>query len=91
MTSDAVPRLHQLGRQVLSFSGYNGRGIAPGTVFGRELAHLVLGRIKVEELPLPLSPLKSVPCKPVKEAAYEYGAQLAHLVGARSAQGRRRS
>ncbi|MGO3745818.1 MAG: NAD(P)/FAD-dependent oxidoreductase, partial [Alcaligenes aquatilis] len=29
MTSDAVPRLHQLGRQVLSFSGYNGRGIAP--------------------------------------------------------------
>lgn len=91
MTSDAVPRLHQLGRQVLSFSGYNGRGIAPGTVFGRELAHLVLGRIKVEELPLPLSPLKSAQCKPGKEAAYEYGAQLAHLVGARSAQGRRRS
>ena len=83
MTSDAVPRLHQLGRQVLSFSGYNGRGIAPGTVFGRELADLIVGRITAQDLPLPLSPLQPTSCKPLKEAAYEYGAQLAHFVGAR--------
>ncbi len=83
MTSDAVPRLHQLGRQVLSFSGYNGRGIAPGTVFGRELADLIVGRITAQDLPLPLSPLQPASCKPLKEAAYEYGAQLAHFVGAR--------
>lgn len=91
MTSDAVPRLHQLGRQVWSFSGYNGRGIAPGTVFGRELANLIVGRSKVQDLPLPVSALKPVSCKPLKEAGYEYGAQLAHFVGARSLSGQRRS
>ena len=82
-TADALPRFHQLERQVLSFSGYNGRGIAPGTVFGRELANLIVGRIAIEDLPLPLTPLKPACGKYVKEAAYEYGAQLTHLVDAR--------
>src|SRR5690606_21400074 len=40
MTDDALPRLHALDRNIVSISGYNGRGIAPGTSFGRDLARI---------------------------------------------------
>lgn len=83
-TLDAVPRFHRLGRQVISFSGYNGRGIAPGTVFGRELARLVLGQIRADELPLPVAMPEQPAFKPLREAVYEYGAIAAHAVAART-------
>ncbi len=38
MTSNALPRFHRLAENVITFSGYNGRGIGTGTVFGRLLA-----------------------------------------------------
>ncbi|MCK9685421.1 NAD(P)/FAD-dependent oxidoreductase [Scleromatobacter humisilvae] len=82
-TPDALPRFHQLARNVVSFSGYNGRGIAPGTVFGRELARLVLGEGDVEGLSLPDAALVAFGLKPLREAFYEAGAQVAHAVGAR--------
>jgi glycine/D-amino acid oxidase-like deaminating enzyme len=83
MTPDAVPRFHQLDRNVVSFSGFNGRGIAPGTVLGRELAKLVLGEIDAADLPLPITPVRSAPLRVLREAGYEAGAQLVHLAGAR--------
>ena len=82
-TPDALPRFHQLARNVVSFSGYNGRGIAPGTVFGRELARLVLGEVDVDGLSLPDSAIAAFGWKPVREAFYEAGAQVAHEAGAR--------
>ena len=82
-TPDALPRFHRLARNVVSFSGYNGRGIAPGTVFGRELARLVLGEVGVDEVPLPESGIGVFGLKPLREAFYEAGAQVAHAVGAR--------
>jgi glycine/D-amino acid oxidase-like deaminating enzyme len=82
-TADALPRLHLLARNVVSFSGYNGRGIGPGTVFGRELARLALGRIGLDDLCLPVSDVVPARWKPVREAFYETGARLAHGVGAR--------
>ena len=82
-TADALPRFHQLARNVVSFSGYNGRGIGPGTVFGRELARLVLGEVDVDGLSLPDSVIASIALKPVREAFYEAGAQVVHAVGAR--------
>ena len=45
MTSNALPRFHRLAENVVSFSGYNGRGIGTGTVFGRLLADHVLGKL----------------------------------------------
>jgi hypothetical protein len=45
MTADNLPRFHRLAENVIGFSGYNGRGIAPGTVFGRTLAQLISGEI----------------------------------------------
>ena len=83
MTDDALPRLHRLGRNVVSFSGYNGRGIGPGTVFGRELARLALGRVGLDELSLPASDIVPARWKSAREALYEAGAQLAHAVDAR--------
>lgn len=79
MTKDAVPRFHRFDRQVVGFSGYNGRGIAPGTTFGKTLADLVLGKITEAELPLPLTEPESIGFRTVKEAYYELGAQIAHL------------
>ena len=83
MTPNALPRFHRLARNTISFSGYNGRGIATGTTFGQQLAKLVLGQITESELPLPVTPVRSVSMRPIREAYYEAGAQVAHLAGAR--------
>lgn len=83
MTSDALPRFHQHDRNVVSFSGYNGRGIAPGTVLGKELARLVLGEVRPSDLSLPVTQMKAAPLRTVRELAFEAGAQLVHVTGAR--------
>ena len=83
MTSDNLPRFHRLARNIVSFSGYNGRGIAPGTVFGRCLADLTLGAIGEADLPLPVTEPKSAPLRYAAQAFYEVGAQAAHFVNAR--------
>lgn len=83
MTGDSLPRFHRLGRNVVAFSGYNGRGIAPGTVFGRCIADLILGRIAEEDLPLPVTDPAVAPYRRLKEAWYEVGAQAAHAAAAR--------
>ena len=46
MTGNALPRFHRLAPNVVTFCGYNGRGIGTGTVFGRLLAEHVLGKLK---------------------------------------------
>jgi glycine/D-amino acid oxidase-like deaminating enzyme len=79
MTQDGLPRLHKLAPNVLSVSGYNGRGIAPGTVFGREIARHIQGRILEEDLPLPVVPMKLSKLRVAKEIFYEVGAQIAHF------------
>ncbi|AOF94225.1 FAD-binding oxidoreductase [Sinorhizobium sp. RAC02] len=83
MTDNALPRFHRFAENVVGFSGYNGRGIAPGTVFGRTLAQLVLGDIGEADLPLPQTDPKTPAFRPVKELYYEAGAQIAHLAGER--------
>ena len=83
MTDDSVPRLHAFAPQVIGFCGYNGRGIAPGTAFGRVLAEYIGGRIDERALPLPFTPPKPHRLRALKEAVYGLGAQLAHVAGAR--------
>jgi sarcosine oxidase len=83
MTSDNVPRFHQFNQNIIGFSGYNGRGIAPGTAFGRLLARYVTGQVRDEELPLPVTPLRAASLRGVRELSYEFGARLAHLVATR--------
>ncbi len=83
MTDNALPRFHRFAENVVGFSGYNGRGIAPGTVFGRTLAQLVLGDIGAADLPLPLTDPKAPAFRPLKELYYEAGAQIAHFADER--------
>jgi glycine/D-amino acid oxidase-like deaminating enzyme len=83
MTDNALPRFHKFAENVVGFSGYNGRGIAPGTVFGRTLSELILGKITENELPLPLTDPREPGFRAVKEMWYEAGAQVAHFADAR--------
>ncbi|QRM53563.1 FAD-binding oxidoreductase [Sinorhizobium sp. BG8] len=79
MTADNLPRFHRLAPNVIGFSGYNGRGIAPGTVFGKTLARHICGEISEAELPLPVTDPVAQSFRPVREAYYELGAQIAHF------------
>jgi glycine/D-amino acid oxidase-like deaminating enzyme len=83
MTDNALPRFHRFGKNVIGFSGYNGRGISPGTNFGKVLAHHILGEISEQDLPLPLTEVKEQGFRTAKEAYYEAGAQIAHFTGER--------
>jgi len=83
MTGNSLPKFHRLAKNVISCSGYNGRGIAPGTTFGRTLARHVLGEIAESDLPLPLSDPEPVRYRALREAYYEVGAQIAHAATAR--------
>jgi glycine/D-amino acid oxidase-like deaminating enzyme len=82
MTGNSLPKLHRLAKNVISCSGYNGRGIAPGTAFGRMLARFVLGEIAEADLPLPLSDPEPARYRALWEAYYEVGAQVAHAATA---------
>ncbi|TGR15135.1 FAD-binding oxidoreductase [Mesorhizobium sp. M4B.F.Ca.ET.190.01.1.1] len=82
-TSNHLPRFHQFAPNVVSVCGYSGRGISPGTVFGRVLADHILGRVGELDLPLPITTPEKVAMRALKEIYYEFGAQLAHVVDAR--------
>ena len=84
MTDNNLPKFHRLARNVIGFCGYNGRGIAPGTVFGRVAAQLVTGAIGEGDLPLPVTSPQAPGLRGLKELFYEIGAQLAHLADARA-------
>jgi glycine/D-amino acid oxidase-like deaminating enzyme len=83
MTANRLPRFHQLAPNVLSFSGYNGRGIAPGTVFGRLLAEYIVGTVSAGDLPLPVTEVDLPALRNIKKSFYNLGSQLVHLVQAR--------
>uniref|UniRef100_B0SVN5 FAD dependent oxidoreductase n=1 Tax=Caulobacter sp. (strain K31) TaxID=366602 RepID=B0SVN5_CAUSK len=83
MTDDALPRLHTLGRNIVSISGFNGRGIAPATSFGRDLAQVVLGKTALDDLALPQTAVRPARFRSLRGAFYEAGAQLAHVAAAR--------
>ncbi|MFE3835777.1 NAD(P)/FAD-dependent oxidoreductase [Pseudogemmobacter sonorensis] len=83
MTSDNLPRFHRLDEGIFAFCGYNGRGIAPGTVFGRAMALFLAGETRAEDLPLPLSRPAPVTLRGLRSAFYEAGAQIVHLSEAR--------
>jgi glycine/D-amino acid oxidase-like deaminating enzyme len=83
MTDNALPRFHKFGHNTIGFSGYNGRGISPGTNFGKVLARHILGEIAEADLPLPLTQVKEQGFRTAREAYYEAGAQIAHFAGER--------
>lgn len=83
MTDDNLPRFHKFAPNVIGISGYNGRGIAPGTVMGRTLAELIAGEKSEADLPLPVTAPRDAKMRALKEVFYEVGAQAVHLTDSR--------
>jgi glycine/D-amino acid oxidase-like deaminating enzyme len=60
MTTDRLPRYHELAPGIHTGLGYSGRGIAIGTAMGRFLADRAL-KGRDTEPPVPTAPLKTLP------------------------------
>jgi glycine/D-amino acid oxidase-like deaminating enzyme len=80
MTADSLPRFHKPGTNVICATGYNGRGIAPGTVFGREIAGHILGQTQEADLPLAISAVQPARRRMLDEAIYRLGSSAVHSV-----------
>ncbi len=70
MTPDHLPRIHRLADGLYTPIGYNGRGITPGTMFGRAMAGLISGD-KEEDLPLPVTDLAPVTNRAMMARLYQ--------------------
>ena len=70
MTPDHLPRIHRLDEGLYTPVGYNGRGIGPGTLFGKAMAELLAGG-REEDLPLPVSDPKPLATAPLVSRAYD--------------------
>ncbi|MCH9672255.1 MAG: FAD-binding oxidoreductase [Gammaproteobacteria bacterium] len=70
MTPDHLPRIHRLAEGLYTPIGYNGRGITPGTMFGKAMAGLITGESE-EDLPLPVTEPKQVPNRTVMSRLYQ--------------------
>ena len=70
MTPDHLPRIYELAKNLYTPIGYNGRGITTGTVFGKAMAELLTGADKAD-LPLPITPLTTVPSAPFYKRLYQ--------------------
>jgi glycine/D-amino acid oxidase-like deaminating enzyme len=80
MTGDALPKFHSYGPNAIGVNGFNGRGIAPGTVFGRAMAQMIAHD---EEMILPNSPVGRAPFARVRTAFYRAGSQALHFLSSR--------
>lgn len=78
MTVDHVPRFHILGTNMVTVTSYNGRGIGPGTVFGKLLATYILNGSE-QDIPLPVKKWKSVFLRGLRGLYYEVGARAYHF------------
>jgi glycine/D-amino acid oxidase-like deaminating enzyme len=63
MTTDQYPHLHSLAPGVWAAIGLSGRGIAFGTLLGRELSKRILG-VAESECAMPVTPLRATVVRP---------------------------
>ncbi len=82
MTADHIPKIVGFGPRAISIYGYSGRGIAPGTVFGKAAAAFLMSGDE-SVLPLPVCDGHSESLTAAKAAYYEVGAAAFHLVDSR--------
>lgn len=82
MTSDHIPKITAIGPNALSVHGFSGRGIGPGTVFGRMMAESLLADDPAR-LPVPAVSEYRESWTGLRRAFFETGAALTHLVKAR--------
>lgn len=82
MTADHLPRILRLGPRGYAVFGYSGRGIGPGTLFGRAMAEALSA---ADESGLPVAPVEAYHegFSGLKSVFYEVGARLVHLTSVR--------
>lgn len=83
MTPERLPKVVEIGPDAISIYGYSGRGIAPGTVFGKSTLDWV---VKGDEnaFPLEIGQAETVRLPRVRGLFIEAGASLTHLLTARA-------
>lgn len=80
MTRSYLPRVDAIGNNGVSIFGYSGRGIAPGTLFGRCAAEWATG---TGGFPVEITPPGHSTSAQLKAAYIETGATLTHLIDLR--------
>ena len=70
MTPDHLPRIFRLADDLYTPIGYNGRGITPGTMFGKAIAELLAGG-KEDDLPLPVTNASPVGSTGIRSKLYD--------------------
>jgi glycine/D-amino acid oxidase-like deaminating enzyme len=79
MTNSHIPKIVKLGDKAYSIYGYSGRGIGPGTYFGKAAAKCLLNN---DENYLPVNPVNhnQEHFSSIKSKAFELGATARHLL-----------
>tara|TARA_B100001123_G_scaffold223133_1_gene251244 strand:- start:4379 stop:5683 length:1305 start_codon:yes stop_codon:yes gene_type:complete len=79
-TPDHVPRLYSPEPGLYITLGYNGRGIGPGTFFGKMLAGWI-GGTPESDLPLPIDPIKPITFRHTRQLFYQTAFRASLLRG----------
>lgn len=79
MTPNHLPRIHRLAEGLYTPIGYNGRGITPGTMFGKAMAGLLTGESE-DGLPLPVTDLVTVPNRSMMSRIYQTAFTMNQLI-----------
>lgn len=79
MTGDHIPKIVQFGPDALSVFGYSGRGIGPGTIFGKQAA-IALLEGRNSGLPLPVQKTYTENFSALRGGYVEFGATLTHAL-----------
>jgi len=82
MNSSHLPRVEAVGPGMISIHGYSGRGISPGTVFGKSAAQWALDEDK-DAFPVAITDPRTERFAKIKSIHYEAAASLMHLATSR--------
>jgi glycine/D-amino acid oxidase-like deaminating enzyme len=70
-TPDHIPRLHEPAKNLYVTLGYNGRGIAPGTFWGKQLAERIAGERTAEDMALPVTNIRPIVGRSLRKWFYQ--------------------
>ena len=83
VTNNHMPTVHHIGRHAYALGGYNGRGLAAGTVLAEMLSQVVLGRLQEADLPVPVTEPGIARLAGLRGKALRSAAAAFHLIDAR--------
>lgn len=79
MTTDNVPKFYDLGKGMVTVTSYNGRGIGPGTKFGKLLAEYIQTE-DPQKIPIPMTKHGDLATRGLRGMYFEVGARLYHFI-----------